>query len=56
MITTRLLRKKCIRVYKRKHDEETIDEIIRFIKEKTKENKDIDYDAIRQKLIIEKGE
>lgn len=47
---------KCIRVYKRKHDEETIDEIIRFIKEKTKENKDIDYDAIRQKLIIEKGE
>ena len=47
---------KCIRVYKRKHEEQKVDEIIRFIKEKTGSNKDIDYDSIRQKLIKEKGE
>lgn len=47
---------KCRRVYKRKHEEQTVDEIIKFIKEKTGSNKDIDYDSIRQKLIIEKGE
>lgn len=47
---------KCRRIYKRKHEEQTVDEIIKFIKEKTGSNKDIDYESIRQKLIIEKGE